>query len=205
MTESTTENIRFCPECGKGITQSSKFCPHCGHSLEKFANLSKSDPASQFQMDEDDFIAFIGNNAGYYTHEFKKFNINGMDAFSLTWNWPAFLGGFGWLLYRKMYMWTILAFVFMLIPYLGLASWIALGLAANYLYYQHAKSKIFEVKAMHQSSEISGVLSRIGGVNRWVPIAATIFTILLLVLFTAFLFWFPSGIYNLFGTPSKYI
>ena len=205
MNESTAENIRFCPECGKGISGSNKFCPHCGYSLEKFADQSKSDPPSQLQVDEDDFIAFIGNNAGYYTHKFKKFNAAGVDAFSLTWNWPAFLGGFGWLLYRKMYMWTIIAFVFMLMPYLGLASWIAIGAVANYLYYQHSKGKILEVRASHQSGEISVVLSQIGGVNRWVPIAGTVFTILLLVLFLAFLFWFPLGIFDLFGTRSKYI
>jgi hypothetical protein len=205
MNESTTENIRFCPECGKGITQISKFCPHCGHSLEKFAGQPKSGPPSLTQVDEDDFIAFIGNNAGYYMHEFKKFNVSGTDAFSPTWNWPAFWGGFGWLLYRKMYMWTVIAFVLILIPYLGLASWIALGVGANYLYYQHAKNKILEAKALHQSGEISVVLSQIGGVNRWVPIAATIFTLLLLVAFMAFLFWFPLGIFNLFGAPSKYI
>ena len=203
--ESTAKNIKFCPQCGEEITQLSKFCPHCGHSLENFRNQSKTNTPSQLRVAEDDFIAFIGNNAGYYTHEFKKFNSSGMDAFSPTWNWPAFLGGFGWLLYRKMYMWTIIAFVFMLIPYLGLASWIALGAVANYLYYQHSKRKILEVRALHQSGEISVVLSQIGGVNRWVPIAGTIFTILLLALFLAFLFWSPLGIFDLFGTTSKYI
>ena len=205
MNESTTENIRFCPQCGKGITQLSKFCPRCGHSLENFTNQSKSDPPSQPRVAEDDFIAFIGNNAGYYTHEFKKFDSAGIDAFSLTWNWPAFWGGFGWLLYRKMYMWAIIAFALMLMPYLGLAAWIALGAVANYLYYQHAKSKILEIKALHQSGEISAVLSQTGGVHRWVPIAAVIFTVLLFLLFMAFVFWFPFGIFNLFKMPSRYI
>jgi len=206
--ESTAEKIKFCPECGKEITRLSKFCPNCGYSLELFADQSKAEPETQLQFDEDDFTAFIGNNAGYYMHEFKKFNVTGRDAFSLTWNWVAFLGGFGWLLYRKMYLWALIAFCFMLIPYLGFASWLALGTAANYLYYQHAKRKILDVRALHQSGEISMVLSQIGGVNRWVPIAATIFTVLLLVLFMAFLFWFPFGIFNFFnffGAPSKYI
>ncbi len=205
MDESTTENIRFCPQCGKGLTQLTKFCPYCGHSLEDFTNQPKSGPALQLSVDEDALTAFIGNNAGYYTREFKKFNIAGMDAFSLTWNWPAFLGGFGWLLYRKMYAWSIVAFVLMFIPYLGLASWMALGAVANYLYYQHAKRKILEVRTMDRTEEISVVLSQIGGVHRWLPIAAIILTILLFLLFMAFLFWMPFGILNLFKMPATYI
>ncbi|MGO9016058.1 MAG: zinc-ribbon domain-containing protein [Dissulfurispiraceae bacterium] len=203
--ESTSESIKFCPQCGKEITQLSKFCPHCGHSLENFTNQPKSDAPSQSRVAEDDFIAFIGNNAGYYMHEFKKFNCEGVDAFSLTWNWPAFFGGFGWLLYRKMYVWSVVAFVLMLMPYLGLASWIGLGAVANYLYYQHAKRKILEVKALHQSGDISVVLSQTGGVHMWLPIVAVILSVLLLLLFFAFVFWMPFGISNLFQMPSKYI
>ncbi len=203
--ESSAENIKFCPQCGKGITQLSKFCPHCGHPLDNFTNQPKSDSPSQNRVAEGDFIAFIGNNAGYYMHEFKKFNCDGIDTFSLTWNWPAFLGGFGWLLYRKMYMWTIIAFALMLMPYLGLAAWIAFGAVANYLYYQHAKRKILEVRALHQSGDISVVLSQTGGVHRWLPVAAIIFSVLLLLLFMAFVFWFPFDIFNLFQAPSKYI
>jgi hypothetical protein len=205
MNESITENIRFCPQCGKEITQLSKFCPHCGHSLEKFADQSKSDTRLQNGVNEDDFIAFIGNNAGYYAHEFNKFNAGGRDVFSATWNWAAFWGGFGWMLYRKMYMWAIIAFALMLMPYLGLAAWITFGLVANYLYYQHAKRKILEVKTLHPAGEISVVLSQIGGVHRWLPTAAVIFTLLLFLLLMAFVFWMPFGIFNLFKMPAKYI
>ena len=205
MNESTTENIRFCPECGKEITQLIKFCPHCGHSLEKFTNQSKSDSRLQNGVNEDDLIAFIGNNAGYYVQEFKKFNAGGRDVFSATWNWAAFWGGFGWMLYRKMYMWAIIAFALMLMPYLGLASWIAFGIVANYLYYQHAKRKILEIKTLQPAGEISVVLSQIGGVHRWLPIAAAIFTIVLFLLLMAFVFWMPFGIFDLFKMPAKYI
>jgi hypothetical protein len=203
--EASADNIRFCPECGKEITQLSKFCPHCGHSLEKFASQSKSDASLQILVDEDDFNAFIGNNAGYYTHEFKKFDAGGRDVFSATWNWAAFWGGFGWMLYRKMYMWAIIAFALMLMPYLGLAAWIAFGIVGNYLYYQHAKAKILDIKTLHPTGEISAALSQIGGVHRWLPIAATILTILIFLSFVALVFWFPFAISNLFKMPSMYI
>ncbi len=205
MNESTTENIKFCPQCGKGITPPGKFCPYCGHSLENFTDQPKPDPASQLPVAEDDLVAFIGNKAGYYSHEFKKFNCNGVDAFSLTWNWAAFWGGFGWMLYRKMYMWSIIAFILMFVPYLGLASWIAFGAVANYLYYQHVKRKILEVRALHQSGDIAVALSQTGGVHRWLPVAAVIFTVLLVLLFLAILFWFPFAILDLYKMPEKYI
>lgn len=205
MCSLTTENIRFCPECGKEITQLSKFCPHCGHSLEKFSIQPKSEAPSQIPVNEDDFIAFIGNNADYYVHQFKKFDAGGRDVFSVTWNWAAFWGGFGWMLYRKMYMWAIISFALMLMPYLGLAAWIAFGVVGNYLYYQHAKTKILEIKTLHPTSENSVVLSQIGGVHRWLPIAAAIFTILIFLLFIAFVLWFPFAISNFFKMPSIYI
>jgi len=115
------------------------------------------------------------------------------------------LGGFGWMLYRKMYVWSLIDFVSMFIPYLGLATWIALGAVANYLYYLHAKTKIGEIRASHPSEDISVILSQTGGVHKWLPVAAVIFTILLTLLFVAFVFWSPFGILNLFSMPSKYI
>lgn len=206
--DSTGRGVRFCPECGKELMQPAKYCPYCGHSLENAANHTGPDSPPKLQIEEQDFIAFAVNNAGYYLHEFRKFKIAGKDAFSATWNWAAFLGGFGWMLYRKMYMWAIIAFVLFLIPYLGLAAGIAFGAVANYLYYEHAKKKILDIRTIHPSGDISVILSHIGGVNKWVPTAATILTILLLLLFLAFFLLIPFSFYNLFNLfkgPSKYI
>ncbi|MGO9952344.1 MAG: zinc-ribbon domain-containing protein [Dissulfurispiraceae bacterium] len=199
--------MKFCPVCGKEITQLSKYCPHCGFSLESFTNQSKSDSPSQREVSDLDFTAFIGNNFAYYVHRFKKFNLGGTDVFALTWNWAAFWGGFGWMLYRKMYMWATIAFVLTLIPHLGLIAWIAVGAVANYLYYQHAKSKILEIKTMHPTVDISGYLSQVGGINKWVPIAAIIITILLFLSFIVMVFVLaiPFSIFNIFSPQSQYI
>ena len=138
---------------------------------------------------------------------FKKFNLGGTDVFALTWNWAAFWGGFGWMLYRKMYMWATIAFVLTLIPHLGLIAWIAVGAVANYLYYQHAKHKILEIKTMHPTVDISGYLSQAGGINKWVPIAAIIIAILFFLSFIVMVFVFaiPFSIFNIFSPPSQYI
>jgi len=199
--ETDTSTKKFCPACGKEIIPAGNYCPFCGHSLDE----SKSE---RIQIADQDFAAYVVNNAGYYLVEFRKFNIAGSDVFSLTWNWAAFLGGFGWLLYRKMYLWSLIAFIIAFVPYFGLAAWISLGAVANYLYYQQAKRKILEMKALHPSTDISVALSHIGGVNRWVPVAATVFTIIFLLLFMALFFLIPFSFFNFFNyfrPPSKYI
>jgi len=57
----------------------------------------------QSQMKEE-FIVFTGENAHKYLPKFEKFNIGGVDNFSITWHWPAFFVGFWWMLYRKLYL-----------------------------------------------------------------------------------------------------
>lgn len=209
QSESTDKGeMRFCSECGKEILQPARFCPYCGHPIDSAGNPPGTGASSNFPIEEKDFMVFVADNAGYYMREFRKFSIAGTDTFSVTWNWAAFCGGFGWMLYRKMYLWAVIAFLLSFVPYLGLAAWIAFAAVANYLYYDHAKKKILDIRTLHPSGDISVILSHIGGVNRWVPVAATIFTILLLLLFLAISLLIPFSFYdlfNLFRTPSKYI
>ena len=176
--------MAFCSKCGKEIMEGCKFCHHCG---EKMVHT----PLTQLpaQICDDEFIAFIGNNAPKYLLKFKKFNIEGIDNFAATWHWPAFIVGSLWMLYRKLYLWALIAFILSLIPYINIAAWMAFGITGNYIYYKHAKKKIFEVKAAQPSSGISTTLSQIGGVNKWVAsIAIIIITSVIgfLAIFVAF-------------------
>ncbi|HMK59723.1 MAG TPA: zinc-ribbon domain-containing protein [Dissulfurispiraceae bacterium] len=199
--------MRFCAACGKEIGEQSNFCPHCGHSIEGFTNQSNADSPKQHQVSDDDFKIFIWKNSDYYLQRFRKFNIEGTDVFSFTWNWSAFCGGFGWMLYRKLYMWAIIAFVLSLIPHITLIAWIATGAISNYLYYRHAKSKILEIKALHSATDIAGDLRQVGGINRWVPVTAVIITLVFCIAFIimAFFLMIPFNILDTFNTPSKYI
>jgi len=199
--------MKFCPVCGKEIKEWGGFCPYCGHKLEGFSNQSNAGSQPQRQVSEDDLRIFIGKNADYYLQKFKRFNIGGADVFAPTWNWSAFWGGFGWMLYRKMYMWAIIAFALTLIPHIGLIAWIATGAVSNYLYYNHAESKILEIKRLHFASATSSDLHQAGGTNRWVPITAIVITILLCVslILMTFVFMIPFNIFNIFSEPSKYI
>ena len=60
----------------------------------------------QVSVTEEEFAAFIRGKAQQYLLKFRKFSVGGNDRFAATWHWPAFLVGFWWLLYRKMYLWA---------------------------------------------------------------------------------------------------
>ena len=119
---------------------------------------------------EDELAAFVGEKAPKYLSPFRIFSVNGIDRFSATWHWPAFIVGFWWLLYRKMYLWAVAYFVLLFIPYANVAAWITLALTGNYLYYRHAKGEILRVKALQSSGDMLNILSELGGTNRWVPL-----------------------------------
>jgi tetratricopeptide (TPR) repeat protein len=119
-------------------------------------------------LTDEDYAAFVGKNADKYINKFKKFNTVGTDNFVATWHWPAFIVGFWWMLYRKLYFWALTAFVLSLIPWVNIATWIAFGATGNYIYYKDAKKKILELKQMRPAHDIQRGLSQIGGVNKWV-------------------------------------
>jgi len=125
---------------------------------------------------ETDFINFIGKNSHKYVPKFTWFNIRGVDKFSITWHWPAFFVGAWWMLYRKRYLWALVAFLLNFIPFVNLLAMIAWGMTGNYIYYKHSKRKILKGKAS-QPPSISISLREIGGVNGWVPIVAPILVV----------------------------
>ena len=141
----------------------------------------------QLTVTEDELASFIGGKAQKYLLKFKKFSFNGSDRFSATWHWPAFLVGFWWLLYRKMYLWAFVYFILLMIPYVNVGAWITLAISGHYLYYRHAKGKILRVKTLQPSGDILKTLSELGGVNKWVPVVGIIVS-------TAAFFMFVLGL-----------
>jgi len=176
----------FCRKCGKELTEGSIFCSGCGERQEPVAP-----PAAQPDDFEQNLVAFIGPNVHKYLPKFRKFNVAGIDDFQATWHWPAFLASFCWFLYRKMYLWAVLNFISMCIPYVNFILWFVWTIAANYLYYKHAKKRIQEIRSVRPTGDITSVLSQIGGVNQWLWTVGIIFSIIavivLLVCFGLFL------------------
>jgi hypothetical protein len=135
------------------------------------------------EVTERDFVNFIGKNAGKYLRRFRKFNVDGVDKFAWTWHWPAFFFGFWWIWYRKLYVWALIGFFLVFIPYWIFVSSLVYGSIANYVYYKHAKKKIIKyktAKAPVDPNKAAIALRKKGGVSRWAKVLA-VFTILLII------------------------
>jgi len=117
-----------------------------------------------------DMATFIGKNSDIYLRKFASFGTAGNGGFAATWHWPAFLVPFWWLIYRKQYLWAILAFVLSFIPTIGLLSMIVFGLTGNYIYYTYANKKLLEISALPSEMSRAVAMARAGGVNNlaWV-------------------------------------
>jgi Tfp pilus assembly protein PilE len=140
--------------------------------------VSPAEPAGNgAPTGQNELALFIGNNASLYLDRFKKFTAFGSSQFVATWHWPAFFFPFPWLLYRKLYLWSLLALVLAFIPVVNWGASIAWAITAHYLYFKHTHKKIEECKARFRLSPnppLDLMLQRSGGVNHWFWVAAII-------------------------------
>lgn len=182
-----------CPECGVTRAVNENVCAKCGfpregeppplpHSHDFMATPATDKSESERRLprtgqgrrDSDElFVACIGpKNTDYYIRVFEKFR-SGRGAAS--WNWPAFFLTIPWLLYRKMWGFTVLYWVGLPIGIGFLAAMIAatiqdedafvssyylacvviafilVPIFANRLYFGHVRNKIRRVKEKHRS------------------------------------------------------
>lgn len=172
----------ICPYCKESILDGAIKCKHCGSML----NL---DPAYGMNTDSittDEIRAYVGANSHYYIQSFSKFTITGREKFCATWNWSCFGFTFLWMLYRKMYMLALITFVIFCIPGLNIILHIGVGIVGNYLYYQHVKEKIREIRATQSPQNFYPVLEEMGGVNKWVVTLGIVISIIITILFALF-------------------
>ena len=123
-------------------------------------------------------------NADFYLSRFHHFDSHGV---AVSWHWPAFFFSFYWLLHRKM---CFLALLYILLPlaiaaidniifpaddvvmavtsllYLA-ATFIALPLYANALYYRQVKKRIHEAQSASRDKEeaMSAIIAGGGTMN----------------------------------------
>jgi hypothetical protein len=119
-------------------------------------------PAPSF----DDAATFIGPNADYYIPQFQKLDsTNSM----ISWNWAAFLCSIWWMLYRKMYLYALIAFAIACIPGIGsMAIWIGSGVLGNWLYKKKVEEELAAASAYDPATRKSQLAAR-GGIT-WVPV-----------------------------------
>jgi hypothetical protein len=101
-----------------------------------------SSPAAEFAG----WRQFIGPRADFYLEKFRTFREGTGERFVPTWHWPAFLVGWLWYLYRKMYIHAAIFLFGGLLPMVlgaglvGVVIWnLFAAVAAHYLYFMHVK------------------------------------------------------------------
>jgi hypothetical protein len=120
---------------------------------------------------------FVGKNHGYFERKWKE---AAQRKHQLSWNWAAFLVGFGWMGYRKMYLYSwifigvvvaeLIAELAIGVPSsitssinLGIA--IGFGLKGNAWYQQHVNQRVDQILASHAHEQARIELARQGGTN----------------------------------------
>ncbi len=153
------------------------------------APASASDPAAVPAQEplapgQQAYAAFVGPNFLVYRRKWRLDLANDSTAASThAWNWPAFLFGAFWMLYRRMYavaaMWigalTVLSILETLIGVsdsvslvITLAASVAAGSVGNHLYLRHAQRMIALAEARHPGDAPAqhAALAGLGG-TRW--------------------------------------
>lgn len=108
-----------------------------------------------FKPTKEELRIFVGTNADYYLTQWGLMEETGRMR---SWNFPAALFTFFWMVHRKMYLYalivlpieiTMIASLSPTILFFGLyIAMIALGLYGNFLYYVHAVKKIAALESV---------------------------------------------------------
>jgi hypothetical protein len=141
---------------------------------------------------------FIGPNANYYIDVWKRNRSKDAERrFRMrpSWNWPAALFLWTWVLYRKMWLLAFLAFLLMHVLsafrseglVLSALMIVATGVYGNSLYLRHALARIAKIRASSSSEEeVLKRLEKAGGASKgavWSAFGAIVAFIFLLWLF----------------------
>jgi len=187
--------MAFCSKCGTELTVEAAFCSACGASTVAPARSASAQFSAASADMSDALEIFVGKNYDYYT---RKWQIAGLNKGKNSWNWAAFLVGFIWMSYRKMYLYSFLyigaVLVETLLEYavrmsdrvsIGISFVIAiyLGLQGNHLYRNHAEKRVGEIISANTPERAKIELARQGGTSSGAAIGFAV--LLLAALFLA--------------------
>lgn len=90
--------VKTCEFCGSTYLESVKECPNCGKKeIEKEKVFLDG-------IDYNEWMRFIGKDSERYIKVFTK---NQGKKYFISWNGAAFIFGFNWMFYRRMYKFAI--------------------------------------------------------------------------------------------------
>lgn len=180
----------YCSTCGSIISSDSAYCSSCGSAAQTVLNPTENqekfpDVAGEEHLEK----AFVGGNYDYFRNKWSKSNS--------SWNWAAFLIGFAWLPYRKMYLYSSIFVAVIVLEILfeyafdlpqavsnavniGIA--VTFGMQGNYWYRLHVEKKVKEIRALNSPQNAKIEVARQGGTNIGAAIGFLIAFILIMFL-----------------------
>jgi|GEM_PF-4695338 len=181
-----------------------------GHDSGATAFAGTSDKSAEEIISRKFWQAILGEkNKDYYQSKFEQFGL-ASGKYQISWNWPAFLLGGTWALYRKIYgwffvWWIVSAFIIGFNKAIGRADdpWLDVGffiqvfvniifaLFANSLYRNNLQKKIEKAYAtISDEYKLIQHLGHVGGVNAWViwfAVSASVIGFLLAIMIPVFM------------------
>lgn len=120
---------------------------------------------------------FVGKNYDYFK---RKWEIAEQNRNKQSWNWAAFLFGFSWMAYRKMYLYSWIFVGLLVVESLceyafgfsdklshtiNVGINVVFGWQGNYLYKLHVEKKTREIRTMNAPEQAHVELARQGGTS----------------------------------------
>jgi len=153
------------------------YCHHCGQPLAVAETPPPAQVSPPLTAEWALWQQFIGPRADWYLERFRLFRDGTEERVMPTWHWPAFVVGWIWYLYRKMYLHAAVFLFGGLLPMAlgaglgGVLIWnVFAAAAANYLYYMHVKLTlaVIQQRGGRDQAQRDQLIQDAGGIQPYV-------------------------------------
>ena len=213
--QAINQKTMFCTKCGSKNNEINLFCSECGNEFErvkvkndvfskvntdKIGEIKNNNFNTNLDIDKNDLEKFINKNSDYYIRKFEDMKITGSK---ISWNWAAFFLTGNWMLYRKIYIQTIIftlvGIVLAQLPDVdlicSLGMYVGLGMYGNTLYLAHINKKMSDINKYDLNMR-EQLMFKKGGTNLALPLILIFGGVLIyFIIFAIFGIAFTSMMY----------